>query len=650
MTSSQRSVQSIASVEQELQELLGAVGVFVLEVDPALHVVHATPGLPALLGWPAGERLPPAAGPYPDFVRDAQSLLRGEAIPRRELRLGGHRYLSCGNVRMREGGRRHAVFRFLTATGVQRDDDLVRLAADSTDDYAIMTLDAAGRVTSWNTAAERVFGYAEADILGRHSEVLFTPEDRAADVPADEMRRAREHGRAEDERWHMRADGRRFFCSGVLTPLRNGHLHGYAKIARDLTLRRRAEREREVLLRHERIVRARAQAANQLKDEFLAVMSHELKHPLNLIYANAELLTRLPDVQASPLGQRAAQVIQRAVLSQAKIIDDLLDLSRLHTGKLRLVRTRVDWRRVVETVAEACAETAQAQGVALALAPGPSVWLDADEVRIEQIVWNLVSNAVKFTPEGGHVDVSLELCEELDAGPHAPARPGAWLQVRDTGRGIDPTALSRIFEMFTQADGYVTRREGGLGVGLALVRQLTELHGGRVRAQSAGAGQGAAFSVWLPLAAQLEQGADPQAGAPGAPAQPDHGSLAGVRVLLVDDSHETLEAFHQLLSLEGAQVSSATSGAAALALAEREEYDVVLSDIGMPEMDGHVLLARLRDMPRHGRVPAVALTGYGRAEDVRRARAAGFDAHLNKPVRLQALLEVLTNLSIRRQG
>src|SRR5690606_38097216 len=148
---------------------------------------------------------------------------------------------------------------------------------------------------------------------------------------------------------------------------------------------------------------------NQLKDEFLAVMSHELKHPLNLIYANAELLTRLPDVQASPLGRRAAQVIQRAVLSQAKIIDDLLDLSRLHTGKLRLVRSRVDWRRVVETVVEGCAENAETQRITLALQHGPSVWLEADEVRIEQIVWNLVSNAIKFTPEGGRVEVSLEV-------------------------------------------------------------------------------------------------------------------------------------------------------------------------------------------------------------------------------------------------
>ncbi|TSH95801.1 response regulator [Verticiella sediminum] len=614
-------------------------GVLILELDAASRVVYATPGLEELLGWDGATECytqPPER--YPQLLSDAAHLLQGGGDTRAELTVGGRTYEVDGRWRRGADGALHALFRFIEIRVPETAPDLMRLAADSTEDYAIFTLDNEGCVTSWNSAAERMFGYAEAQALGRHFSMLFVAEDRVNGVPGDEMRRARDEGRAEGERWLLRADGQRFYCSGVLTPLRNRQLYGYAKIARDLTARKRAEREREVLLRHERIVRARAQAANQLKDEFLAVMSHELKHPLNLIYANAELLTRLPEVQSSALGQRAAQVIQRSVLGQAKIIDDLLDLSRLHTGKLRLAAASVEWRRVVETVVQASRAEAEEQGVTLVLEPGPEVWLNADEVRIEQIVWNLVSNAIKFTPRGGTVAVSVEPAPVADGAPDAPT--GAWLKVVDTGRGISPAVLPRLFDMFAQADGLAARRQGGLGIGLALVRQLAELHGGRVQAESAGEGCGATFAVWLPAVSGPGAASGAEAAAESAAA----GSLAGVRVLLVDDSVETLEAFHQLLAMEGAVVTAVSTGAQALARARDETYDVIVSDIGMPEMDGHELLARLRGLPGHARSPAVALTGFGRSDDVQRALAAGFRAHLNKPVRIEALLSVLREL------
>jgi two-component system CheB/CheR fusion protein len=505
-------------------------------------------------------------------------------------------------------------------------DERLRLVAESTRDFAIITMDGEGRVTSWNQGAELMFGHAEARMLSEPIDRIFVPEDRTAGQPEAERRQARERGRSLDERWHLRKDGSRLYCSGITTPFHDGRDGGFAKIVRDLTERQLLERQREQVLQAEQQVRRQLESAHALRSEFLAILSHELKNPLNLILMNTELLGRSVPALSKPPASRAIDTIRRTVHAQSQIIDDLLDLSRVTTGKLSLTRTAVQCRADIEKIVQALRPEAQAKQVELRLEAVDLV-VHADAVRLEQIVWNLVSNALKFTSPGGRVTVRL-------------ARDGACarLDVSDTGRGLEPRLLEQVFDMFVQGDGAAsTRQAGGLGIGLALVKQLAELHGGRVQAQSPGPGQGATFSVWLPLFEGYLSGEAPQP----ASANP----LRGRRVLLVEDNPDTLESLQMLLEVEGARVTPASSAAAALQKAAEGEFDLLVSDIAMPGMDGLQLIAELRRRPRSARWPAIAVTGFAGAADAQRAKAAGFDAHLGKPLSLDALNDTFRRLT-----
>jgi len=450
--------------------------------------------------------------------------------------------------------------------------------------------------------------------------LIFTPEDVAAQAPEVEMRKADEQGAAQDERWLRRKDGSRLYCSGVLSRMSNASGgRGYAKIARDATAD-------HVRASEATTQQAQQRALGQLKDEFFAVMSHELKHPLNLIQLNSELLTRSPLLRDVPLARRATEAIQRAVRSQAQIIDDLLDLSRIRTGKLKLERQSLDLGQQLREIAEVIRPLAGEVEVSCVRLPQAPLYVQADATRIGQIVWNLLNNAIKFTPAGGQVQIALGVEGEE-----------ARLDVRDTGQGIDPDFLPRVFEMFGQAEmKYTARAQHGLGIGLALVKQLVEAHGGRIEVHSAGLGQGARFSVWLPLC-HAEQHLAPTA-------QPDGQSVAGLRVLLVDDSPDIVETLQLLLEEEGVVVTAATESQHGLVLAQAQDFDVILSDIGMPEMDGHDFLRQVRAGDRNVGTPAVALSGYGTRLDIDKARAAGFARHLNKPVSFDALIAVLREL------
>jgi signal transduction histidine kinase/FixJ family two-component response regulator len=365
--------------------------------------------------------------------------------------------------------------------------------------------------------------------------------------------------------------------------------------------------------------------ANRLKDEFLATLSHELRNPLNVITGYSELLLRLPEARSSAKIQTAAAAIARSASAQNRLVSDLLDLSRLQMGKLSLELQPLSLSAAIADAAEAVRADAAAKLIELQISlPDEPLLGRADPTRVQQIAWNLLSNAVKFTPAGGRVRLVLS---------HAGSE--ARLVVEDTGEGIDPPFLPRVFEVFRQAEGGTVRRHGGMGIGLALVRQLTELHGGKVEAFSAGVGRGAAFTVTLPL----RETAGPETGAGRrVEASP---SISAVRVLVVDDSRETVAALRDLLECEGARVTTALSGAEGLQIAKEEEFDVVISDVSMPEMDGYQFLQKLRSEAKRPPLTAVALTGFGRAEDVLEARHAGFDRHLTKPVNFEELLQVI---------
>jgi len=400
----------------------------------------------------------------------------------------------------------------------------------------------------------------------------------------------------------------------------------------DVTARKRAEQA----LREQAEQLAEA---NRLKDEFLATLSHELRTPLNSILGWAQLLST--GVLDSKTTEKAIGAIARNAHAQTKLINDILDVSRIITGKLRLDLQTVGLDRVIAAAIDSIRPAANAKKIRLASSLRARPVLVGDPDRLQQIFWNLLANAVKFTPAGGEVRVEVD-------------QPGSKIVVRvaDTGSGIAPEFLPYVFERFSQLDTSTRRVHGGLGLGLAIVRHLTELHGGTVKADSPGEGRGATFTVTLPVRAVQARPSEAPSARPGARPALELTSLAGIRVLVVDDEPDARELLAAVLGGAGAQVSTAASTREALAVIERERPDVLVSDIGMPEQDGYDLIEKVRALPadRGGTVPAAALTAYGRGEDRARAIAAGYHLHVPKPVMPEELIAAVATLGRAAAG
>ena len=550
------------------------------------------------------------------------------------------------------------ISRDLTETKRIRDalsesEERYRLLVENVRDYAIFMMDGAGRVVTWNPGARRIFGYEEAEIIGRDGSILFTPEDQATGEHEKELGTALAEGRAVDERWQMRKDGSRFWASGVSTAMRDasGGVRGFSKVCRDLTERRLVEQQRERLLEQEMRARMEAERAITMKDEFLATVSHELRTPLTAILLWSRLLRSGALGDDDEQRARALDTIEQSAVAQQQLIEDLLDISRIVSGKLRLNVRDAEAAPVVQAAVEAVRPMADARGVAIesSLDAGAGR-VRADPDRLQQVVWNLLNNAAKFTPEGGRVVVRLERVDRA-----------LRVQVTDTGKGIAPEFLPHVFERFRQADASTTRQHGGLGLGLAISQQLVELHGGTIRADSPGEGLGATFTVELPLADVRHDAGSPAAGA-APPAGPTVALrapfapsplLRGVRVLVVENEPGTRTVIRWLLEQCQAEVTAAESAAHALdafrASLDGRPYDVLVSDIGMPGQDGYELIRQIRALETQRAaarpVPAVALTAYARDDDRRHAEAAGFQAHLPKPVEPAALVETVANLA-----
>ncbi|AME28201.1 CheR family methyltransferase [Burkholderia sp. PAMC 26561] len=637
----QAKVEETAKANDDLENLIASTNIATIFVDRAMRIKSFTApavGLFNLLKSDKGRPLLDLTHHlhYPELAVDAAAAFGSLKIIEREVETDDGRWFLARLLPYRTADDRidGAVLTLIDVTSqrqaqseARKSEGRLTLAALSTDDYGIIVKDMDGVIVSWNKGAEKVFGYKEADAIGKSIEMIFLPEDRAQGIPQAERIQAANTGRAEDERWHLRCDGSQVYCSGVVTLIDTPNFRGYAKIVRDVTDKKGIENKQQSQLTFEREVRLQAEAANRLKDEFFAVLSHELKNPLNLIHVKAELLTRAVEARGIAIVQEAAEAIQRSVIGQAKIIDDLLDLSRVRTGKLALDLGSVNLAMGVRSVVEASAADAAMSGIDLSMSGVDDpivIWADA--VRVEQMLWNLVRNALKFTPRGGQVTIALS----RDDGH-------ACIEVADTGRGIAPDFLPRIFDMFSQAEAAGNRERGGLGIGLSLVKQLSEMHGGRIEAHSAGAGKGARFRLWLPESPTARR-LEPPSGSR------DSSTLKELRVLLVDDSLEALDAFQMLLELEGAHVQAATSAEQALATAGNIDFDLILSDIGMPEMNGYEFIAALRKLPRMAKTPAIAVTGFGRKQDIAKALRVGFDAHLGKPVSLPLLLGAIERI------
>ncbi|KQR74391.1 chemotaxis protein [Burkholderia sp. Leaf177] len=629
----QAKIEETGKANDDLQNLITSTDIATIFVDRAMCIKRYTPSATTvfnLISADVGRSLFDITHKlnYPELANDVSATFQSLRLIEREVATNDGRCFLARLLPYRTADDRiDGAVLSLVETTARRDaeanlragEERMRLAAQTTNDFAIIVQDLDGRIVSWNAGAERVFGYTEREAVGQNIDVIYSASDNKDGVASREREIAQHDGRADDERWHIAKGGRKVYCSGVVTPLNDPKFTGYAKILRDLTDRKTQEDARQVQLEEERVVRARAEAANRLKDDFLAVLSHELKHPLNLIQVKAEMLPRIPEARGVPAIKLAADAIKRAVRGQAKIIDDLLDLSRVRTGKLALNLATSDVAKMLASIADAIETDAASRGIKLSFdGLAEPVWTKVDPVRFDQIIWNLLSNALKFTPHGGSVSVRLK--KEGDE---------LRIDVTDTGIGIKAPVLPHVFEMFSQ--GIEARRAtgDGMGIGLALVKQLVEMHAGRVSAHSEGVGHGTTMSVWLPLV-----DGRPDSGE----AHERSGSLSGVRVLVVDDDPETANAFAALLQLESAAVATVHNAREALTFLDREPVDLMLCDISMPGMDGDELIDQIRANPRLAGLPAIALTGYTPGTDESRTRMKLFDLSLTKPVSLDTLI------------
>ena len=517
---------------------------------------------------------------------------------------------------------------------------LLAAIVESSDDVIVSkTLD--GTITSWNPAAERTFGYTAAEAVGQNIRLII-PADRWSEEDTV-LARIRKGERVDHFETIRRAkDGRLINVSLVISPVKDksGKIVGASKVARDITERKAIEQERERLLALERESRERAEEASRLKDEFLAVVSHELRSPLNAIMGWASLLRarELDEPTAS-----AIETILRNAQTQNQLIGDLLDVSRIVSGQLRLNIRPFELVSVIKAAIEVIRPSAEAKSIRIHTQLDPAAGpVTADPDRLQQIFWNLLSNAVKFTPAGGRVQVRLQRVDS-----HAE------FTVSDTGKGIDPKLLPHIFERFRQGDSSTTREYGGLGLGLAIVRHLVELHGGVVHAHSAGEGEGAEFVVELPVAVTKRRvaSADRTAATPSA-GEGLRGKmpvLDGLRILFVDDERDAREVVRAIFRETGAEVATASNVEEALQVLESFKPAVLVSDIGMPGEDGFDLIRRVRALPadRGGTIPAIALTAFARTQDRLRVLSAGYQMHVPKPLEPLELAIVVASLTRR---
>jgi len=484
---------------------------------------------------------------------------------------------------------------------LRESEQRFRLLVEGVKDYAIYMLDPDGLIRSWNSGAQEIKGYRADEVIGQHFSMFYSAADADAGHPQDELDEALLEGRAEREGWRVRKDSSVFWANVAISPLRDaeGRLRGFAKVTRDMTERRRLQALED---------------SSRRMNEFLAMLAHELRNPLAPI-RNAVTVMQLEPVQ-SPVLRSSRDVIDRQLSHLTRLVDDLLDVGRMSTGKIRLRKEKVLYGQVVARAVEAVRPLLDARRHQLTvdLPPG-DLWLEADGTRLAQVLQNLLVNAAKFTPEGGRIALSVAL-----EGKRVLTR------VRDNGVGLAPQALEQVFELFSQGDGQAAAKESGLGIGLTLARSLVEMHGGTLHAESEGPGRGATFCFFLPHAQAAQEG----------------GEEGAMRCLIVDDNRDAADSLAQIVRLMDCSVRTAYSGTQGLEVAGQFSPQVVLLDLGMPGMGGYEVLRRLREQAGGALLLVAAVTGYGNEDDRRRVAEAGFDVHLVKPVdfaQLQNFLE-----------
>jgi PAS domain S-box-containing protein len=511
-------------------------------------------------------------------------------------------------------------------------DTCVQLLIDSLKDDAVFFLDLEGRAISWSAGVQHVLGYEKAEFLGLPFGRLFGPDDHAA--AQRQLDRARTTGRSVEDCSYVCADGREVWVSGALTALwgPRHELRGYASILRDRTAEKQAAAERNELLQREHAARADAERAVQIKDAFLTAVSHEIRTPLNAILGWAHLLSA-GDLSQENTG-RAIQTIERNARAQAELIDDLLDLSRIMSGKLELDVRPVTLSRLVTAAVKSVEQEIQSKHVRLSLShaddPAP---IEGDATRLQRVVVKMLANAIKFTPPNGTIAVSVGRTDRE-----------AELSVRDTGDGMSAETLSHIFDRFYQGREH-GRNRPGLGLGLTIARRIIEAHGGTIAAASGGEGKGSTLTVRLPFAGGRGMAADVTATS-ATPEEVCPAALAGFCALVVEDQPDSRELMDAVLARYGVLVCAVGSIPDALEALDTHPVDVIISDIGLEGEDGLTLMRRVRERPpeRRGSVPAIAVSAYSSVADRTRAFEAGYQAYIAKPLNPKEVIAAVAAL------
>jgi PAS domain S-box-containing protein len=499
---------------------------------------------------------------------------------------------------------------------LRRSEERFRLLVDGVTEYAIMMLDAEGFVSSWNAGAERIKGYKSAEILGKHVSHFYPSEAIRASAPWEELNVARTTGRVTTEGWRVRKDGTLFWAASVVTALQDadGRLYGFAKVTQDLTQRRNSE--------------ALADTAQRMH-EFIAMLAHELRNPLAPIRNAVALMGRKG--LGDPTLEAMRQTIDRQSVQLTRLLDELLDVNRIARGQFSIQRELIDFRDVVSRALESSRPLIDSRQHRMDLAlPDQPVPVLGDAVRLTQAVVNLLNNAAKYTQTRGSIRLTV-----------TPRDTEIELKVKDNGRGIERDMLEKVFDLFVQVDPTSNAAIGGLGVGLALVRRVAELHGGSVQARSEGKGRGAQFIMRLPLSIQ-------QIRPVSAAAKKEEDALHRLRVLVVDDNRDAADTMEQLLQSMGQEVSTVYDGAAAVLIAKTFKPELVFLDIGMPQMSGYEVAGALQSEDADIKPVMVAITGWGQDADKARAEDAGFRYHFVKPMSIETLRTILTEVANER--
>lgn len=631
LTERREHERQLAESERSLRLLVDGVQDYaIFQLDPTGTITSWNAGAQRIKGYAASE----AIGQHFSVFYPPEAIASG--WPAEELRRAAQRgRFEDEGWRLRKNGTRiwanvvitairdqdgsligySKVTRDLTERRRQEDalrerEESLRLLVEGTRDLAMFLLDVTGRIRTWNPGGQSVYGYASEAVIEKDYSMLFTLEDAAAGMPQAELLAAKGGGLQQAECWQRRADGTAIWCECSLTLLRDaaGRPRALVKVVRDLSDRRRVEQ---------------LEVEGKRTTEFIAMLSHELRNPLVPMRNAMAVLNR---GSHSKDVKWAADMVSRQVSLMSRLVDDLLDLSRIANGRVQLMRAPLDLRKVVEGALDATRGVLEARSHRSVLEiPESPVMVEGDEARLTQVFVNILSNAAKYTPPHGHVTVSL------DDQSHF-----ARLRVSDTGVGMHESLLKTAFDAFVQGERTLDRSDGGMGIGLTLVKRIVELHGGTVALASPGQGRGTTVTLLLPIAASQASPEEAQT-----TPEPATSLRPSKRILVVDDNVDAADSTATLLRMDGHEVQVAYDGHQALSFAKGWKPDIVLLDVGLPGISGLEVARRLREIPGMAGVRMIAVTGYGQASDIAASKGAGLDFHLTKPYELDELTRLL---------